>query len=174
VKQLGLLQADGIKSVKKFTYDGQRDAKQVMVSVEFENATASGLGMPLPAGVVRVFQRDKDESLELAGEDRIEHTPKNEKVRVSVGGAFDIAAERKQMDQKQVTPRLIETSFQITLKNHKTEPVEVTIVEHAYGDWEVLDPSTPFTKKDATTFEFVAKCDPEKPFVLTYRLRTKS
>jgi hypothetical protein len=174
VKQLGMLQADGIKCAKKFTYDGQRDAKQVMVSVEFENATASGLGMPLPAGVVRVFQRDKDESLELAGEDRIEHTPKNEKVRVSVGGAFDIAAERKQMDQKQVTPRLIETSFQITLKNHKTEPVEVTIVEHAYGDWEILDPSTPFTKKDATTFEFVAKCDPEKPFVLTYRLRTKS
>ncbi len=174
VKQLGLLQADGIKSIKKFTYDGQRDAKQVMVSVEFENATASGLGMPLPAGVVRVFQRDKDESLELAGEDRIEHTPKNEKVRVSVGSAFDIAAERKQMDQKQVTSRLIETSFQITLKNHKTEPVEVTIVEHAYGDWEILEPSTPFTKKDATTFEFVAKCAPEKPFVLTYRLRTKS
>lgn len=174
VKQLGLLQADGIKSTKKFTYDGQRDPTQVMVSVEFENATASGLGMPLPAGVVRVFQRDKDESLELAGEDRIEHTPRNEKVRVSVGGAFDIAAERKQMDQKQVTSRLIETSFQITLKNHKTEPVEVTIVEHAYGDWEVLDPSTPFTKKDATTFEFVAKCAPETPFVLTYRLRTKS
>lgn len=174
VKQLGMLQADGIKCAKKFTYDGQRDAKQVMVSVEFENATASGLGMPLPAGVVRVFQRDKDESLELAGEDRIEHTPKNEKVRISVGGAFDIAAERKQMDQKQVTARLIETSFQITLRNHKTEPVEVTIVEHAYGDWEILDPSIPYTKKDATTFEFVAKCDPEKPFVLTYRLRTKS
>ncbi|MGH7682166.1 MAG: DUF4139 domain-containing protein [Candidatus Eiseniibacteriota bacterium] len=174
VKQLGLLQADGIKSTKKFTYDGQRDAKQVMVTVEFENSTAAGLGMPLPAGVVRVFQRDKDESLELAGEDRIDHTPKNEKVRVSVGGAFDIAAERKQTDMKQVTNRLVETGFEIKLTNHKAEPVEVIVVEHAYGDWEVLEPSTPFTKKDATTFEFVAKCLPEKPFVLTYRLRTKS
>ncbi len=174
VKQLGLLQADGIKSAKKFTYDGQRDPKQVMVTVEFENAAASGLGMPLPAGVVRVFQRDKDESLELAGEDRIEHTPKNETVRVSVGGAFDIGAERKQMDMKQVTPRLVETSYEITLRNHKAEAVEVTVVEHAYGDWEIVESSAPAKKKDATTFEFVARCVPEKPFVLTYRLRTRS
>jgi hypothetical protein len=174
VKQLGLLQADGIKSTKKFTYDALKDAKQVMVTLEFENAAASGLGMPLPAGIVRVFQRDKDESLELAGEDRIEHTPKNETVRIAVGGAFDIAAERKQMDTKQVTPRLVETSYEITLKNHKAETVEVTVVEHAYGDWEILESSIPAKKRDATTFEFVARCAPEKPFTLTYRLRTRS
>jgi len=174
VKQLGLLQATGIKSVKKFTYDAQKDAKQVMVSVEFENAAASGLGMPLPAGIVRVFQRDRDESLELAGEDRIAHTPKNETVRVSVGGAFDIAAERKQTETKQITSRITETAFEITLRNHKAEAAEVTVVEHAYGDWEILDSSLPAKKKDATTFEFVARCAPEKPVVITYRLRTRS
>ena len=174
VKQLGLLQATGIKSTKKFTYDAQKDPKQVMVTVEFENETSSGLGMPLPAGIVRVFQRDKDESLELAGEDRIEHTPKNETVRVSVGGAFDITAERKQTDTKQITPRITETAFGITLKNHKAEAAEVTVVEHAYGDWEIVDSSLPAKKKDATTFEFVARCAPEKPVILTYRLRTRS
>ncbi|HKW51517.1 MAG TPA: DUF4139 domain-containing protein [Candidatus Eisenbacteria bacterium] len=174
VKQLGLLQATGIKSTKKFTYDAQKDPKQVMVTVEFENEAASGLGMPLPAGIVRVFQRDKDESLELAGEDRIDHTPKNETVRVSVGGAFDITAERKQTDTKQITPRITETAFSITLKNHKAESAEVTVVEHAYGDWEILESSLPAKKKDATTFEFVARCAPEKPVTITYRLRTRS
>jgi hypothetical protein len=174
VKQLGLLQGSGIKSTKKFTYDAQKDAKQVMVTVEFENAAASGLGMPLPAGIVRVFQRDKDESLELAGEDRIGHTPKNETVRISVGGAFDITAERKQTEMKQITTRITETAFEITLKNHKTEAAEVTVVEHAYGDWEIVDSTLPAKKKDATTFEFVARCAPEKPVTITYRLRTRS
>jgi hypothetical protein len=174
VKQLGLLQAGGIKSVKKFTYDASKNVKQVMVTLEFENATASGLGMPLPAGVVRVFQRDKDESLELAGEDRIEHTPKNETVRVAVGSAFDIGVERKQTDMKQVTQRLIETAYEITLKNHKKETVDVTVVEHAAGDWEIVESSIPAKKKDATTFEFVARLAPEKPFILTYRIRNRS
>ena len=174
VKQLGLLQGSGIKSTKKFTYDAQKDAKQVMVTVEFENAAASGLGMPLPAGIVRVFQRDKDESLELAGEDRIGHTPKNETVRISVGGAFDITAERKQTDMKQITTRITETAFEITLKNHKAEAAEVTVVEHAYGDWEIIESSLPAKKKDAMTFEFIARCAPEKPVTITYRLRTRS
>ncbi len=174
VKQLGLLHAAGAKSTKKFTYEAQKDEKQVLVSVEFENAAASGLGLSLPEGVVRVFQRDRDGSLELVGEDRIRHTPKNETVRVSVGGAFDIAAERKQTDMKQVTPRITEAVFEIKLTNHKTEAVEVTVVEHAYGDWEILQSALPSQKKDATTFEFVARCPPEKPVTITYRLRTRT
>jgi hypothetical protein len=130
--------------------------------------------MALPAGVVRVFQQDTDGSLELAGEDRIGHTPKNETVRLAVGGAFDITAERKQTTMKQTTPRLVETSFEITIKNHKTDAVDVTVVEHAYGDWEIVESSLPAKKKDATTFEFVLRCPSEKPVTLTYRLRTKS
>jgi hypothetical protein len=174
VKQLGLLQAAGVRSMKKFTYDGSADPKRVNVSVEFENSEAGGLGMPLPGGVVRVFQRDRDGSLELAGEDRIEHTPKNETVRVSVGAAFDIAAERKQTDFRQVTPRVTEQSFEITLKNHKKEPADVTVVEHAWGDWEIVKSSHPAKKKDATTVEFTVRCVPETPLTLTYTLRTKA
>jgi len=174
VKQMGLLHASGVKAVKRYTYDASRDNDNVMVTVEFENAQSSGLGMPLPEGVVRIFKRDTDGSLELAGEDRIKHTPKNERVRLSVGNAFDIGVERKQTDFKQVTPRLQEQSFEIVLRNHKSDTVEVTIAEHAGGDWEILKPSHPFVKKDATTFEFVVKCAPEKPVTVTYTLRTKS
>jgi len=174
VKQLGLLHASGVKAVKRYTYDATRDNDNVMVTVEFENAQASGLGMPLPEGVVRIFKRDTDGSLELAGEDRIKHTPKNERVRLSVGNAFDIGVERKQADYKQVTPRLLEQSFEITLRNHKTDAVDVTIAEHTGGDWEILKSSHPFAKKDATTFEFTVRCAPEKPVTVTYTLRTKS
>jgi hypothetical protein len=174
VKQMGLLHATGVKAAKRYAYDATRDNDHVMVTIEFENAQAAGLGMPLPEGVVRVFKRDTDGSLELAGEDRIKHTPKNERVRLSVGNAFDIGVERKQTDFHQVTPRLTEQSYEITLRNHKSEAVDVTISEHAGGDWEIVKPSQPFTKKDATTFEFSVRCAPEKPATVTYTLRTRS
>lgn len=174
VKQLGLLHADGVRSAKKFTYDATKSEDKVMVTIEFENAAASGLGMPLPAGKVRVFQRDTDGSLELAGEDAIEHTPKNETVRVAVGAAFDVTPERKQTDFKQVTPRLTEATFEIALRNHKTSPVAVTVVEHASGDWEIVNSSQPATKKDATTFEFPVTVKPEEPATITYTIRTRS
>ncbi len=174
VKQLGLLSAEGVKTSKRYTYDAARDNDNAMVTIEFENSQAAGLGMPLPEGVARIFKRDQDGSLELAGEDRIKHTPKNEKVRLSVGNAFDIGVERKQADFRQVTPRLTEQSFEITLRNHKTEAVDVTISEHAGGDWSLINQSHPSVKKDATTFEFTVRCAPEKPVTVTYTLRTRS
>lgn len=174
VKQLGLLHATGVKAAKRYTYDANRDNDNVLVTIEFENAQASGLGMPLPEGVARIFKRDTDGSLELAGEDRIKHTPKNERVRMSVGNAFDIGVERKQTDLRQITPRITEQSFEIELRNHKSEAADVTISEHAGGDWELVKQSHPSTKKDATTFEFVVRCAPEKPVLVTYTLRTRS
>jgi hypothetical protein len=171
VKQLGLLQAQGIRCVKKFTYDGAVDAKSVKVTLEFQDTQEAGLGMPLPGGVVRVFQRDRDGSLELAGEDRIEHTPKGETVRLDVGSAFDIAAERKQTDQKQISARVTELSYEITLRNHRKEPADVAVIEHGYGDWEIVKSSQDWKKKDATTFEFAAHCLPETPCTLTYTIR---
>ena len=174
VKQVGMLHASGVKAAKRYTYDAARDNDNVLVTVEFENAAGAGLGMPLPEGVVRVFHRDTDGSLELAGEDRIKHTPKNETVRVSVGNAFDVGVERKQTEYKKITPRLTETSFEITLRNHKKEAIDVIVVEHAGGDWEIVTSSIPAKKKDATTIEFSARCAPEKPVVVAYTIRTKS
>jgi len=174
VKQIGLLNATGVKSTKKFTYDGAADGNQVKVRVEFENAAASGLGMPLPEGVVRVFQRDKDGSLELAGEDRIKHTPKNETVRVAMGSAFDIAPERNQTDVRQISSKVSEASYEIILRNHKTQAVEVTVTEHSYGQWEITQSSVPSKKKDSSTFEFTVRCEPEKPVTITYTIRIRS
>lgn len=174
VKQLGLLHADGVKSVKKFAYEAEKDAERVMVTVEFENSNAAGLGLPLPEGVVRVFQRDTDGSLELAGEDRVKHTPKNETVRIAVGAAFDVTPERKQTDTRQVSARVLEQSFEITLKNHKTQSVDVTVIEHAGGDWEIVKSSVPSKKKDATTFEFAVNVKPETPLTISYTIRTRT
>jgi hypothetical protein len=142
--------------------------------VEFENSTVAGLGMPLPEGVVRVFQQDKDGSLELAGEDRIRHTPKNETVRVSVGAAFDVTPERKQIDMKQISSRVIETSNEIALRNHRKDAVEVTVTEHADGQWEILQSSAPYKKTDSRTFEFTVRCEPEKPVAIAYTIRMRS
>ncbi len=174
VKQIGLFHATGVKSTKKFTYDGATDGDQVKVRVEFENAAASGLGMPLPEGVVRVFQRDKDESLELAGEDRIKHTPKNETIRVAMGSAFDIAPERKQIDYRQISSKVVEASYEITLRNHKTQAVDVTVTEHAGGQWEITQSSVPAKKIDSRTFEFTVRCEPEKPVTIAYTVRIRS
>jgi hypothetical protein len=174
VKQLALLNASGVRSVRKFSYDGSVDGTQVQVRMEFQNDAASGLGMPLPEGIVRAFQRDTDGSLELVGEDRIQHTAKNQTVRVTVGSAFDIAAERKQTDLRQIGKGVTEASYEILLSNHRKDGVDVSVIEHADGDWEIVKSSLPHKKKDSRTFEFTVRCEPEKPVTLSYTVRTRT
>ena len=172
VKQLGLFHARGVKFVRKFVYDAEKNAEQVMTTLEFQNEAASGIGMPLPAGTVRVYQRDRDGALEFAGEDRIPHTAKNETARIAVGGVFDVAVERKQTEFNQISPRQTESTVEIVLRNHRAKAIDVTVVEHAYGSWEIVRFSHPARKKDATTFEFSVTCPPEKPVTVSYTLRT--
>ena len=173
-KQLGLLHATGVRSARKFSYDGSVDGSNVQVRVEFQNDAASGMGMPLPEGVIRAFQRDTDGSLELVGEDRIQHTPRGQTVRVAVGAAFDIAAERKQTDMRQVSKNVVETSYEITLTNRRKEAVDVTVIEHAQGDWEIAKSTHQERKKDSTTFEFTLHCEPDRPATVAYTIRTRS
>lgn len=173
VKQLGLMRAHGVKTTRKYVYDADKNADQVMTTLEFQNEAAAGIGIPLPAGLVRVYQRDADGALEFTGEDRIQHTAKNETARVAVGGVFDVAVERKQTDFKQISRAETETTVEITLRNHRSKAIDVTVAEHAYGDWEIVQSSLPATKKDATTFEFSARCAPEKPTTVSYTLRTR-
>ena len=123
---------------------------------------------------MRVYQRDDDGTLRLTGEDRVRHIPANDTVRVAVGAAFDITAERRQTDTRQVNPRVLEQAFEIKLTNRKREAVDVTVVEHAYGDWEIIKSSIPAKKKDATTFEFAASAKPETPFTISYTVRIRS
>jgi hypothetical protein len=123
---------------------------------------------------MRVYQEDSEGMLQFAGEDRIEHTPKDETVRLKMGNAFDVIGERVQMDYKRLSPRIHESTFVITLRNHKENAIVVDIVEPMPGDWEVLDASHKHTKKDARTAVFSIPLKPDEEVKVTYRVRVKT
>ncbi len=160
-----------MKAKKIFTYDGARDDKKVRVSMEFVNSEAAGLGTPLPRGTIRVMKADSDGSLEFVGEDQIDHTPKDEKVRAMLGNAFDIVGERTHKAHRQVSDRVAEDDIEIKPGNHKTDDLVVTVIEHNWGDWTITQQSHPNTKKDATRaeWEIPVKADGETVFTYTAR-----
>ena len=170
-KQLALFPTTRLKSRKVYTYDGARDPKKVQVSLEARNSKADGLGIPLPKGKVRVYQEDASKSLQFAGEDQIDHTPKDEMLRITIGNAFDVVGERKTTDQRNVSDRVRDASFEIRVRNHKKEAVPVVIVEHAWGDWFVTTSSHPSRKRDAYTLEFPVTVPADGGTVVTYTLR---
>lgn len=173
IKQVSLFPSTNVKVKKIYTYDGARYDKNIRVELEFKNAQTEGLGMPLPQGKIRVYKADMDKSLEFVGEDRINHTPKDEKVRVFLGNAFDIVGERKKTDFKQISDDVTEESYQIKLRNHKEEAVEVVVVEHLYSytDWEIRESTFPYEKKDASTIEFKIPLAKDQEVVLNYTVR---
>ena len=140
-----------------------------------ENDKASGMGMPLPAGRIRVSQQDKaDGSLEFIGEDMIDHTPKDEDVRVKLGTAFDVVGERRQTDFLLNTKgRVMEEAFEIKVRNHKEQAVEVIVRENLYrwSQWSLIEQSSPSEKKDARTVEFPVRVAADGEAVITYRVR---
>jgi len=148
---------------------------KVDVWLRFRNDPASGLGMPLPAGRIRVAQLDSaDDTLEFIGEDVIDHTPKNEDVRVKLGTAFDVVGERRQTDFRVDTrARWMEEAFEIRVRNHKDQPVEVQVRERLYrwNTWKMLESSAPYEKKDAATVEFPVKVAKDGEAVVSYRVR---
>jgi hypothetical protein len=171
VKQLALFEPARVTTQKIFTYDGARDATKVVVSMEFKNSESAGLGMPLPKGKIRVMKADTDGSLEFVGEDNIDHTPKNEDVRVELGKAFDIVGERIQKDRRQVTQRTIEEDYSITLRNHKDDAVTIVVVERIWGDWTILNSSHTHRKEDANTAEWDISVPANGETTLTFTVR---
>ena len=154
---------------------GPASNTEVDVWLEFRNEKQAGLGMPLPAGRIRVSQLDiADGSLEFIGEDTIEHTPKDEDVRVKLGVAFDVVGERTQTDfSVDSRGRVMEEAFEIRVRNHKDQPVEVVVRENLYrwSNWRVLSSSMDYDKKDARTIEFPVKVAKDGEAVITYRVR---
>ena len=144
-----------------------------MVKLEMDNSEKNNLGMPMPKGKVRVYKKDKDGALQFIGEDQIDHTPRDEKVRLYIGDAFDVVGERKQMNVQHVSDRVTRVQMEISLRNHKKEAVTVTAVEHAYGQWKVTNSSQDYRKKDSTTFEFDAKVAPDSETKITYEIEMK-
>ncbi|MCD6308781.1 MAG: DUF4139 domain-containing protein, partial [Candidatus Latescibacteria bacterium] len=122
-------------------------------------------------GKVRVFKRDSDGELEFVGEDAVDHTPKNERVRLTLGHAFDIVAERTVTDSRRISQRVREETVEIALRNRKEEAVTVTAVEHFRGDWEVRASSLDFVKKDAFTAEWVVDIPADGETKITYTVR---
>lgn len=181
-KQLTLFNASKVPVKKLFVfdsnnssgYDNNGQAQKVNVKLEVANSKENNLGMPMPKGKVRVYKKDLDGALQFVGEDLIDHTARDEKVRVYLGDAFDIVAERKQTSQSQVSDKLQRASFAVEFRNHKDSAVVVTDIEHAYGDWKITASSQPCDKKDSHTFEFAVKVPANSVAQVTYTIETRN
>lgn len=171
IKQVSLFEpAEGDVS-KLFIYRPERNAKKVEVALKFDNSKAAGLGLPLPAGRVRLFKADDDGSLILLGEDMIDHTPVNEELNLTVGHAFDIAAEERLVDQRQISAKVEERDYEIKLSNRKTEAVTVKVEKRLYGFWDIVDSNIEFHKKDASTVVFQVPIQADGTSLLKFRVR---
>lgn len=166
-KQISLLSADSVPVQKELVFDSWKGDK-VQIVLNMQNSEAAGLGTPLPAGNVRVYQPDSEGQLQFLGEDRIEHTPKGEKIKLTVGNAFDVVGKRTQTGYEQVSNTVQRTSYKIELNNSKSVAQDVTDVEHFYGDWEIIDSSDKYEKIDASTAEFRVSVPPNGTKIITY------
>lgn len=176
VKQIALFEPADASVTKKYLFRSWKVQDKVAVVVEFKNAKANGLGMPLPAGLVRVTKADLDGTAQLLGEDRIDHTPKDEKLTLEVGNAFDVVPEYTVTDQRMISKKVSETDVKIKLRNHKTTKVTVEVEEKAqrWGTWSITASSVPHEKKDVNTFVFKVDVPSDGEVELTYTIRNGS
>lgn len=175
LKQVELLAANSVAAKKLFIYEGALNPKKVKAMLEFKNSTAANLGIPLPKGRIRVQQADADGSLQFIGEDRIDHTPKDEKVRVYLGNAFDIVGERVKTSVKEPSKNIREESYRIALRNHKQTAVTVTALENMnyWNEWKIINNSHDFVKTEAGKAEFTVNIPADSEMVITYTVRYK-
>jgi hypothetical protein len=182
-KQVSMLGATAFPILKRYVVEGRnvyyhntyhpgapiKDVVQVFY--QFKNEDRAGLGMPMPAGNVRVYQSDSTGGVQFVGEDRIDHTPKDEAVNLKIGNAFDVVAERKQTDFQKIAGNTYEMEFEITLRNHKAVPITVEVNEPIGGSWRMLQSSHEWTKTSAWAAQFSLPVTPDGTAVLKYRVR---
>lgn len=186
-KQMTLLAASDIPITKRLILHGEQGfffnaygpdeelpTQKVSVVLEVANSKENNLGLPLPKGIVRVYKADKEGSLQFIGEDRIEHTPRDETVKVKMGEAFDVVGKRKQTEFKRIARTISEMAWEITLRNHKEEDVTVRVDEPVPGDWEVLSASHRYEKVNAHTLRFDVLVPKEGETQVTYRVRVRT
>jgi hypothetical protein len=182
-KQISFVKADNVSVKKEFVFQGARryyysreDAstkQKVGVFVEFYNKKENDLGIPIPKGIVRVYKYDNQNSLQFIGEDSVDHTPNDEKIRIKIGEAFDVTGARKQTDWKKLASDTYEASFEILLKNHKKEDINVKIIEPVPGEWTILDSTHAFKKTDSSTAEFNVPVLRDSEAKISYRVRMR-
>jgi hypothetical protein len=194
-KQIELVSAKDIAAKKIFIYDGMADQwrswynnysyreqssigqqsnKKVGVFITLRNEEASGLGIPLPKGKVRVYKRDDDGKEQFVGEDEIDHTPKDEEIKLYLGNAFDIVGERTQQNfSVVVSGHVVDETFRIKIRNHKREPVDVFVYEHPWrwNEWEITKSNTDWEKVDQTTVRFPVRLKKDEEKTITYTIR---
>ncbi len=173
-KQISLFETPGINVNKKYYYGNNyyygNDAGKVAVIVEFDNTKENGLGIPLPKGKIRIYKTD-GKSNEFIGEDMIDHTPNKEKIRLKIGNAFDIVAEELQTDHKKISDKVFENSYEITFKNRKKEDIIIEVERNLGLNWEILNSSIKYIKKDARNIIFHVPVNKDSEAKLTYRVR---
>ena len=183
-KQVSLLSAHRVPITKQYIYRGSQQYfrsrysapvtnQKVGVFVEIANKKEQNLGMALPKGVVRVYKADSDGSLQFIGEDRIDHTPKDEKFKIKMGDAFDVVGQRKQTDWRKLADNLYEAAFEISLRNHKEDAIAVSVIEPMLSDWEILNSTHAHKKTDAHTAQFDLPVAKDGETKLQYRVRYK-
>jgi len=189
-KQIEFISAPEVKVDKVYLYEAspvfiwrrspirERDygilkGTKVKVRLEFKNSEASGLGLPLPEGIVRVYKEDVDGSAQFVGEDFIQHTPKDEELSLYLGDAFDVVGERVQKDFTQLSKRSIEETYEITIRNHKEEDIVVRVLEHLFRaqDARIVKSSEDYTMPDAHTLRYDLKVPADGQSVVTYTVR---
>lgn len=182
-KQVRLLEAHGVEVKKKLVFAGSahgyrgqwRDElnQKVSVFVSLDNSQAKGLGVPLPAGIVRVYKADSAGAQQFIGEDRIDHTPRDEAIEVKLGEAFDVVGDRRQTAWRALGKCSGESAWEIELRNHKDAAARVEVLESADGDYEVLAPSHPVLRRDARGFAFDVDVPARGAVKVSYRVRVR-
>ncbi len=182
-KQVSMLEATGFPVRKRYIVDGQsfyyRNAQHpgspikdvVQVYYQFKNEQSAGLGMPMPAGVVRVYQADSKGGTQFVGEDRIGHTPKDEMINLKIGNAFDVVSERKQIDFEKIASNVYEVEYELVIRNHKSTAVTVEANEPIGGTWRILRSTHEYTKTDAWAAQFNLPVPADGTTTLRYRVR---
>jgi len=183
-KQLSLMSAADVPVTKRLTYYGAQDYyrsaygtpianQKVAVLLELENRREHRLGVPLPRGKVRVYKADSGGSQQFIGEDWIDHTPRDERVKIKLGDAFDVIGERTQKEWRKLAPGLWEVEWEIVLRNHKTQEQAVTVIEPVPGDWQVVHATHASEKPEAHTLRFTLAVPGDGAARLVYRVRIR-
>jgi hypothetical protein len=183
-KQVTLLEAPEVSVRKRLVFRGQpwwyrqvlpeaMKNQKVGVYLELENTTNQGLGMPLQKGIVRVYKADREGAQQFIGEDRIDHTPRDERFRIKTGEAFDVVADRKQTAFEITGQCTSESAWEIQIRNHKDRGESVEILEPASGDWRILSSTHPAQKEDTSGFRFDVAVPARGAVTVGYRVRTR-
>jgi hypothetical protein len=183
-KQIELLSAEGAKADKSFVVQPQfnfwfyraQDVEKpkVGVYISVANSKQNQMGMPLPKGIVRVYKQDSKGALQFIGEDRIDHTPEDETIRVKMGEAFDVVAERAQTSFEVLSSgHLYRSSYKVTLRNHKAENIKVSVVDLIHGDWTITTSSHKYDKETAQRVRFDVPVSSKGSAELTYTVEIR-